>query len=188
MTVPTTCQTIPFQRAPMLLPLYCVCCHFYLHQSRWNWFKITCVSWLDRLVSLKFNWLGVTLLLFPTLHISNNVEACKGNGKSNYHGSLNLGEFKSKGTEPAPKGLVNCNASDCPSPNIHPFPIGLKWLRAIKLWQGDHDITQSLKSRDLASFLLPTPNTHTLWFINIHTHVILWAICCRLMVNNPTIT
>ena len=36
-------------------------CHFYLHQSRWNWFTIPCASWMDRLINLKLNWLGVIL-------------------------------------------------------------------------------------------------------------------------------
>ena len=51
----------PFLRVVLLFPLHCTCCHFHLYQSRWNWFTITCTSKMDRLISLKFNWLGVKL-------------------------------------------------------------------------------------------------------------------------------
>ena len=44
-----------------LLPLHCTCCHFHSRQRRWNWFTVTCASQMERLISLKLNWLGVTL-------------------------------------------------------------------------------------------------------------------------------
>ena len=61
LSVASTCKTISFWGVVLLLPVHCICCHFHLHQSSWNWFSITCASRMDWLNSLKFDWLDFIL-------------------------------------------------------------------------------------------------------------------------------